>query len=68
MKPIKTFDHGFRPENWFEVDVLKEGRIALEKVNSKLGIFRIKYNTKLLVSILILFLYYFLNIFFRFSI
>lgn len=37
MKPIKTFDHGFRPENWFEVDVLKEGRIALEKVNSKLG-------------------------------
>lgn len=38
MKPIKTFDHGFRPENWFEVDVLKEGRIALEKVNSKLGL------------------------------
>lgn len=38
MKPIKTFDHGFRPENWFEIDVLKEGRIALEKVNSKLGL------------------------------
>ncbi|XP_043596349.1 phosphoribosylformylglycinamidine synthase isoform X2 [Bombus pyrosoma] len=38
MKPIETFDHGFRPENWFEVNVLEEGRIALEKVNSKLGL------------------------------
>ncbi|XP_050484898.1 phosphoribosylformylglycinamidine synthase [Bombus huntii] len=38
MKPIETFDHGFRPENWFEVNVLGDGRIALEKVNSKLGL------------------------------
>lgn len=39
MKPIETFDHGFRPENWFEVNILEEGRTALEKVNSKLGIY-----------------------------
>ncbi|KOX70064.1 Phosphoribosylformylglycinamidine synthase [Melipona quadrifasciata] len=38
MKPIETFDHGFRPENWFEVNILKEGRTALEEVNSKLGL------------------------------
>ncbi|KAK9296578.1 hypothetical protein QLX08_009424 [Tetragonisca angustula] len=38
MKPIETFDHGFRPENWFEVNILEEGRTALEKVNSKLGL------------------------------
>lgn len=38
-KPIETFDHGFRPEEWFEVDVLKHGRKALEDVNSKLGIY-----------------------------
>ncbi|XP_017886861.1 phosphoribosylformylglycinamidine synthase isoform X2 [Ceratina calcarata] len=37
-KPLDTFDHGFRPDNWFEVDVLEEGRAALEKVNSKLGL------------------------------
>ncbi|XP_001605732.2 phosphoribosylformylglycinamidine synthase [Nasonia vitripennis] len=37
-KPIETFDHGFRPEEWFEVDVLKHGRKALEDVNSKLGL------------------------------
>ncbi|XP_078050163.1 phosphoribosylformylglycinamidine synthase [Augochlora pura] len=38
MQPIETFDHGFRPDNWFEVDVLKGGRKALEEVNSKLGL------------------------------
>lgn len=38
LKPIETFDHGFRPEKWFEVDVLNCGRSALEDVNSKLGI------------------------------
>lgn len=36
-KPIETFDHGFRPEKWFEVDVIKKGRKALEEVNLKLG-------------------------------
>lgn len=36
--PIETFDHGFRPEDWFEVDVMKHGRKALEDVNSKLGL------------------------------
>lgn len=38
MKPIETFDHGFRPEKWFEVDVIKNGRRALEEVNLKLGL------------------------------
>ncbi|XP_076754672.1 phosphoribosylformylglycinamidine synthase [Xylocopa sonorina] len=37
-KPIQTFDHGFRPEKWFEVDILQEGRMALEKVNMQLGL------------------------------
>ena len=37
-KAIETFDHGFRPEKWFEVDVLRGGRKALEEVNSKLGL------------------------------
>lgn len=36
--PIETFDHGFRPEPWFEVDILQNGRKALEDVNSKLGL------------------------------
>lgn len=38
LKPIETFDHGFRPGKWFEVDVMNCGRSALEDVNSKLGI------------------------------
>lgn len=37
MKSIETFDHGFRPEKWFEVDVINKGRRALEEVNLKLG-------------------------------
>ncbi|XP_043267465.1 phosphoribosylformylglycinamidine synthase [Venturia canescens] len=37
-KPIESFDHGFRPEKWFEVDILKNGRKALEDVNEKLGL------------------------------
>ena len=39
LKQIDTFDHGFRPEKWFEVDVMNYGRKALENVNSKLGTF-----------------------------
>ncbi|XP_012220316.2 phosphoribosylformylglycinamidine synthase-like [Linepithema humile] len=38
VKPIETFDHGFRPEKWFEVDVINKGRQALEEVNTKLGL------------------------------
>ncbi|XP_033223170.1 phosphoribosylformylglycinamidine synthase-like [Belonocnema kinseyi] len=38
LSPIETFDHGFRPEEWFEVDVMTKGRKALEDVNSKLGL------------------------------
>ncbi|KAK0172935.1 hypothetical protein PV328_006197 [Microctonus aethiopoides] len=38
LEPIKTFDHGFRPEEWFEVDVMNKGKEALEDVNKKLGL------------------------------
>ncbi|XP_029677552.1 phosphoribosylformylglycinamidine synthase isoform X2 [Formica exsecta] len=38
VKPVETFDHGFRPEKWFEVDLIKKGRKALEEVNLKLGL------------------------------
>nr|XP_050865462.1 phosphoribosylformylglycinamidine synthase [Vespula vulgaris] len=38
VKPIETFDHGFKPEKWFEVDILKYGRKALEDVSYKLGL------------------------------
>ncbi|XP_015603817.1 phosphoribosylformylglycinamidine synthase [Cephus cinctus] len=38
IEPIQTFDHGFRPEKWFEVDILNNGRKALEDVNSELGL------------------------------
>ncbi|XP_015119101.1 phosphoribosylformylglycinamidine synthase [Diachasma alloeum] len=38
LKPLESFDHGFRPESWFEVDILHNGRSALEDVNSKLGL------------------------------
>lgn len=37
LKPIETFDHGIKPKGWFEVDILKRGRKALEDVNSELG-------------------------------
>ncbi|XP_014469379.1 PREDICTED: phosphoribosylformylglycinamidine synthase [Dinoponera quadriceps] len=37
-EPIETFDHGFRPEKWFHVDIMREGRKALEEVNTKLGL------------------------------
>lgn len=38
VTPIETFDHGFKPEKWFEVDILKHGRKALEDVSKKLGL------------------------------
>lgn len=47
-KPIETFDHGFRPEDWFEVDVLKHGRQALVDVNDKLGKINFTLNFTLL--------------------
>lgn len=37
-KPLESFNHGFKPENWFEVDIKKEGKKALEKVNAELGL------------------------------
>ncbi|RZF42064.1 hypothetical protein LSTR_LSTR006657 [Laodelphax striatellus] len=38
LEPINSFDHGIKPQNWFEVDVMKNGRRALEEVNDKLGL------------------------------
>lgn len=38
-EPIKSFDHGIMPEPWYVVDVLSQGRKALEDVNNKLGLF-----------------------------
>lgn len=38
VKPLESFDLGIVPEKWFEVDILKEGRKALENVNQKLGL------------------------------
>lgn len=38
MKPVESFDLGIHPEPWYEVDILKGGRKALEKVNYHLGL------------------------------
>ncbi|XP_039297799.1 phosphoribosylformylglycinamidine synthase-like [Nilaparvata lugens] len=38
LEPISSFDHGIKPDDWFEVDVMKSGRRALEEVNDKLGL------------------------------
>ncbi|KAG8262896.1 hypothetical protein J6590_043884 [Homalodisca vitripennis] len=38
LEPIQSFDHGIVPEPWFTVDILGQGRKALEDVNSKLGL------------------------------
>jgi hypothetical protein len=35
--PIESFELAITPEEWYEVDVLSEGRKALEDVNSHLG-------------------------------
>ncbi|XP_066592110.1 phosphoribosylformylglycinamidine synthase isoform X2 [Prorops nasuta] len=37
-QPLNSFNHGFLPENWFEVDITNQGRKALEDVNKKLGL------------------------------
>lgn len=37
-KRLESFDLGIVPEKWFEVDILREGRKALENVNKKLGL------------------------------
>lgn len=37
-KPLESFDLGVAPAPWFEVDVMKKGRPALEEVNTKLGL------------------------------
>lgn len=38
FEPLKSFDHGIIPEDWFIVDVMTHGRKALEEVNSELGL------------------------------
>lgn len=37
-KPLKGFDLGIVPEDWFEVDVMNKGKEALREVNEKLGL------------------------------
>lgn len=37
--PLKSFNLGIKPEPWFSVDVMGQGRKALEEVNRKLGVF-----------------------------
>ncbi|KAL1129968.1 hypothetical protein AAG570_012912 [Ranatra chinensis] len=49
--PIESFDHGIIPEDWFIVDILKNGRSSLEDINKKLGLafddWDLDYYTKL---------------------
>ncbi|XP_075235216.1 phosphoribosylformylglycinamidine synthase [Lycorma delicatula] len=51
LEPVSTFDHGIVPEQWFQVDVLKNGKKALEDVNKQLGLafddWDINYYTEL---------------------
>ncbi|CAG7828435.1 unnamed protein product [Allacma fusca] len=37
-EPLSSFQLDKRPESWYEVDIVGEGRAALEKVNSHLGL------------------------------
>ena len=41
-EPVKTFDLEVAPEPVFEVDVVGQGRRALEKANKDLGEWKIK--------------------------
>ncbi len=35
--PIETFDHGLKPEPWYEVQVLEQGADAIKRINENLG-------------------------------
>ena len=35
--PILSFDNGVKPQPWYIVDILSEGRKALEEINDDLG-------------------------------
>ncbi|KAK6630680.1 hypothetical protein RUM44_002849 [Polyplax serrata] len=37
VKPLESFDLGVKTEKWFEIDIMGQGRKALESVNQKLG-------------------------------
>ena len=37
LKPLVTFEQHTRPEDVFEVDVMGQGRSALERANKELG-------------------------------
>ena len=37
LKPLVTFEQHARPEDVFEVDVMGQGRSALERANKELG-------------------------------
>ena len=36
--PLSDFNHGIKPEDWYQVDIFQQGKSALEKVNSHLGL------------------------------
>ena len=38
VEPLTSFEHGITTQRWYEVDVLKEGKSALQKVNEHLGL------------------------------
>jgi len=37
MEPLRSFELSKSPEQWYEVNILGEGKAALEKVNDHLG-------------------------------
>lgn len=39
LQPIENFDLELKPEDIFEIDIMDEGRGALEKANKDLGLF-----------------------------
>lgn len=44
VKPLESFDLGVKTEKWFEIDIMGQGRKALESVNQKLGRFLVNKN------------------------
>uniref|UniRef100_A0A0A9YYE3 Phosphoribosylformylglycinamidine synthase n=2 Tax=Lygus hesperus TaxID=30085 RepID=A0A0A9YYE3_LYGHE len=54
QRPISSFNHGIVPDKWGIVDVMRQGRAALEGVNDRLGLalddWDLNYYTKLFVD------------------
>jgi phosphoribosylformylglycinamidine synthase len=49
--PIESFELGVIPEDWYDVDVLSAGRMALEDVNSHLGMYQLTWLLSLTHSL-----------------